>query len=96
MKIEQLPLQPTAYVPNSPLPVLVYRDVLPSPRDEGSVTQFLTRHNTWEKGVSQPTYYHLPATNASCRALGATIPDVTFTQIHTNAMASSKATHAFD
>jgi len=53
MRVDKLFLQPTPYVPNSPLPVLIYRDVLPGPRDEQSVTQFLTRHKAWEKGVSE-------------------------------------------
>lgn len=38
-------------VPNSPLPVIHYRNVLPEPRNEDSATEFLTR-NLWEKRVS--------------------------------------------
>ncbi|KAF5528644.1 Uncharacterized protein CGCA056_v000124 [Colletotrichum aenigma] len=41
-------LSPNEDAPNSRLPVLHYRDVLPEPRDEASVTDFLTR-NRWEK-----------------------------------------------
>ncbi|KAL4882650.1 hypothetical protein BJY04DRAFT_38251 [Aspergillus karnatakaensis] len=41
-------LPPTAHVPNNPLPVLHYRDVLPHPRTEEQATKFLTAHK-WEK-----------------------------------------------
>ncbi|RKK13783.1 hypothetical protein BFJ66_g16887 [Fusarium oxysporum f. sp. cepae] len=34
--------------PNSRLPILVYRDVLPQPRTEETATRFLTTHR-WEK-----------------------------------------------
>lgn len=47
---EQYFIPPTKYVPNSDLPVLVYRNVLPSPYEEVSTSQFLEAHN-WEKGV---------------------------------------------
>ncbi|KAF3805195.1 hypothetical protein GCG54_00010472 [Colletotrichum gloeosporioides] len=43
-------LSPNEDAPNSRLPVLHYRNVLPEPRDEASVTDFLTR-NRWEKRV---------------------------------------------
>lgn len=49
-------LAPTRFVPNSKLPVLVYRNVLPSPVEEDSATGFLERHN-WAKLVSQDTYF---------------------------------------
>ncbi|KAH6696842.1 hypothetical protein F5X68DRAFT_219310 [Plectosphaerella plurivora] len=48
MPVECFMLSPTPDAPNSPLPVLVYRNVLPTPRDEESATAFLTRH-AWEK-----------------------------------------------
>ncbi|KAJ6098914.1 hypothetical protein N7467_000449 [Penicillium canescens] len=41
-------LQPTAHSPNSTLPVIHYRAVLPSPRTEECVTEFLTA-GKWEK-----------------------------------------------
>ncbi|KAL4767068.1 hypothetical protein BDW60DRAFT_227067 [Aspergillus nidulans var. acristatus] len=41
-------LPPTPYAPNSQLPVLHYRNVLPSHPSEETVTQFLTA-NQWEK-----------------------------------------------
>ncbi|KAH7173166.1 uncharacterized protein B0J16DRAFT_418523 [Fusarium flagelliforme] len=41
-------LPPTADAPNSRLPILVYRNVLPLPRTEETATQFLTTHR-WEK-----------------------------------------------
>lgn len=47
---EEYYLKPTPYVPNSDLPVLVYRNVLPSPHDEDSATDFLEA-NSWEKRV---------------------------------------------
>ncbi|KAG8406567.1 hypothetical protein J3459_018651 [Metarhizium acridum] len=43
-------LPPNSDVPNSPLPVLHYRGVLPSDATEDMVTKFLTA-NTWEKRV---------------------------------------------
>lgn len=49
--VEHFVLKPTPFVPNSPLPVVIYRNVLPHPRTEETVTEFLTRHNAWQKGV---------------------------------------------
>lgn len=46
-------LTPAADVPNSSLPVLHYRNVLPHPRTEETVTEFLTSHG-WEKRVRFP------------------------------------------
>lgn len=43
-------LAPTNDVPNSQLPVILYRDVLPEPRNEETTTQFLTAYG-WEKRV---------------------------------------------
>lgn len=45
-------LEPTQFVPNSKLPVLVYRNVLPQPYDEITTQVFLER-NQWLKGVRQ-------------------------------------------
>ncbi|KAI1442736.1 hypothetical protein F5Y02DRAFT_395448 [Annulohypoxylon stygium] len=42
-------LEPTQFVPNSKLPVLVYRNVLPQPYDEITTQVFLER-NQWLKG----------------------------------------------
>lgn len=47
---EQYPLPPTTHVPNSPLPALVYRNVLPTPHDAQSA-QELCEGNGWEKRV---------------------------------------------
>lgn len=43
-------LAPTNDVPNSQLPVILYRDVLPEPRNEETTTKFLTAYG-WEKRV---------------------------------------------
>ncbi|KIM93785.1 hypothetical protein OIDMADRAFT_61419 [Oidiodendron maius Zn] len=45
---EQYHLKPTPHVPNSDLPVLVYRNVLPKPYEEDSASHFLEANN-WEK-----------------------------------------------
>lgn len=47
---EKYILPPTSYVPNSPLPVLVYRNVLPFPRTEQTVQDFIELHG-WERKV---------------------------------------------
>lgn len=46
---EQYKLLPTRHCPNSVLPVLVYRNVLPEPRTEESVSTWLQRHGGWVK-----------------------------------------------
>lgn len=54
-------LKPTHNVPNNSLPVLHYRNLLPRPLTEQSITAFLTA-NQWEKRVSHhiiPIYYLL-------------------------------------
>lgn len=43
-------LPPTPHAPNNTLPVLHYRNVLPRPLTEDSVTELLTS-NKWEKRV---------------------------------------------
>ncbi|KAI5459341.1 hypothetical protein BGZ63DRAFT_491549 [Mariannaea sp. PMI_226] len=48
-KPEVYRLTQTDFVPNSRLPVIVYRNVLPRPLDETSTTQFLEK-NEWIKG----------------------------------------------
>ena len=58
---ETYTLQPTKFVPNSNLPVLVYRQVLPTPADVESTVQFLESH-MWEKrgvwGMIKTHHYH--------------------------------------
>ncbi|KAL5342057.1 hypothetical protein BJX70DRAFT_386464 [Aspergillus crustosus] len=49
-------LPPTPHAPNSLLPVLHYRNVLPQPLNEETVTKFLTTHQ-WEK---RGTWGHIP------------------------------------
>ncbi|OCT49062.1 cupin domain protein [Cladophialophora carrionii] len=44
-------LQPNAYAPNSDLPVLIYRDVLPLPVNESTATTFLEGHGWERRGV---------------------------------------------
>lgn len=56
-------LGPNSDVPNSRLPVLCYRQVLPKPYDEESTTKFLTS-NRWEKRVRIPNN---PASYATAR-----------------------------
>ena len=48
-------LQPTACAPNSPLPYLVYRNVLPQPLTEASTAEFLEASGCWKKTV-RPTF----------------------------------------
>lgn len=43
----------TPFVPNSKLPILVYRDVLPKPFSEEATKQFLEK-NEWPYGVWRP------------------------------------------
>lgn len=47
---ERFFVPPTAHAPNSPLPILLYRDVLPRPHGEASASAFLER-NGWQKRV---------------------------------------------
>lgn len=49
---EQYWLSPTINVPNSPLPALVYRNVLPAPLESQSATD-LCDGNGWEKRVRE-------------------------------------------
>ncbi|KAH7048363.1 hypothetical protein B0J12DRAFT_755322 [Macrophomina phaseolina] len=50
-----------AHCPNSSFPVLVYRNVLPTPVDEESTSEFL-QHNKWEKkgtwGAIMTKHFH--------------------------------------
>lgn len=50
MHPEQYILPPTPHVPNSPLPVLVYRNVLPPSLTVDSVQKFIER-NGWKRQV---------------------------------------------
>ncbi|EEH38333.2 hypothetical protein PAAG_01254 [Paracoccidioides lutzii Pb01] len=54
--VERFYLQPTTFSPNSPLPVLVYRNVLPQPHSESATTEFLEGNN-WER---RGTFGHIP------------------------------------
>ncbi|PGH15014.1 hypothetical protein AJ79_02694 [Helicocarpus griseus UAMH5409] len=45
--VERFYLQPTTYSANSPLPVLLYRNVLPSPRSQSGTSEFL-QEGGWE------------------------------------------------
>lgn len=53
MHAETYTLPPTPYVPNSPLPVLVYRNALPTPVTETSTQRFI-EGNGWERQVCKP------------------------------------------
>lgn len=58
---EKYTLPPTAHCPNSALPLLIYRSVLPRPLTEESATAFLQRFG-WEKrgawGAITVKHYH--------------------------------------
>lgn len=54
---DQFFLQPTKHSPNSPLPILLYRNVLPQPYSEATTTKFLEA-NDWEKRVRRVTSYN--------------------------------------
>lgn len=95
-QVECFFVPPTKDVPNSRLPILVYRGVLPHPKTENTATQFLTR-NRWEKRVCSPnptllahsdSRAQLPA-NTSSRELGDTLEPDTSTPIATSVMVSS-------
>lgn len=47
---EQYFIPPTVNVPNSPLPALIYRNVLPAPPDR-ETAKVLCEANNWEKRV---------------------------------------------
>ncbi|KIW54354.1 hypothetical protein PV05_06718 [Exophiala xenobiotica] len=53
---EQYRIPPNEYAPNSRLPVLIYRDVLPLPLSEDSTTAFLESHGWEKRGV----WGHIP------------------------------------
>lgn len=55
---EQYLINANTHAPNSKLPVLVYRCVLPHPPTENTATVFLER-NEWEKKVYVPTYFSI-------------------------------------
>lgn len=48
---EQYVLPATKYCPNNEMPVLIYRNVLPSPRTEKSVQEWIEK-NGWLRAVS--------------------------------------------
>ncbi|OAX82122.1 hypothetical protein ACJ72_03526 [Emergomyces africanus] len=63
---ERFYLQPTTYSPNSPLPVLLYRNVLPRPHSASTTIEFLERNKKWEKrGIfgHHPTPHFHPNTH---------------------------------
>ncbi|KAF9891231.1 hypothetical protein FE257_004795 [Aspergillus nanangensis] len=47
---EHYVLPPTDHVPNSPMPILIYRNILPSPRTETTVQTFIEKHG-WSRKV---------------------------------------------
>lgn len=53
---EQYQIPPNEFAPNSSLPVLIYRDVLPLPLSEDKVTEFLESHDWEKRGV----WGHIP------------------------------------
>lgn len=52
---EQYTLPSTAHVPNSPMPVLVYRNVLPMPRTMEIAQEFIESHG-WSRQVGFALY----------------------------------------
>ena len=46
----------TAHVPNSPLPYLVYRNVLPKPYEVEAITEFIHSKSGWRRRVKLPNY----------------------------------------
>ncbi|WYZ35452.1 hypothetical protein EsH8_X_000099 [Colletotrichum jinshuiense] len=48
---EQYSVRPTAHCPNNVLPVLVYRNVLPEPYNEETVSDYLQRYGWVKKGT---------------------------------------------
>lgn len=72
-------LPPNEDAPNSRLPVLHYRNVLPTPNCEDVTTKFLTS-NRWEKRVSTRTWTLFVGANSLCRGPGGTSTFVIFTQ----------------
>jgi uncharacterized protein YjlB len=66
-------IEPTEYAPNSPMPVLVYRAVLPKPITEENASTFLEANN-WEKRVRHhlhsTTFSRLPLTFKNAGDMG--------------------------
>ncbi|OJI97479.1 hypothetical protein ASPVEDRAFT_49477 [Aspergillus versicolor CBS 583.65] len=54
---EQYTLPSTAHVPNSPMPVLVYRNVLPMPRTMEVTQEFIESHGWSRQGIVWPAIY---------------------------------------
>ncbi|KAL1960372.1 hypothetical protein VTO42DRAFT_8332 [Malbranchea cinnamomea] len=63
--VEKFYLRPTVHSPNSPLPVLLYRNVLPKPYSEESTSAFLAGKDWEKRGVFGhiPTYHFHPNTH---------------------------------
>lgn len=53
---EEYRIPQNEYAPNSRLPVLIYRDVLPLPLSEDKTTEFLESHDWEKRGV----WGHIP------------------------------------
>lgn len=53
---EQHTIKPNKHAPNSDLPILIYRDVLPLPLSEEKTTTFLEANEWTKKGV----WGHIP------------------------------------
>lgn len=79
----------TPFVPNSRLPVLVYRDVLPRPYDESTASVMLEK-NQWLKGVCHRQYSVLSNRD---RALGEQSHDITSIPTPTNATVGDSPAH---
>jgi len=62
---------PTPHVPNSVLPVLIYRNVLPSPSLSAESTQDALEPNHWFKGGVFKTYtaHHFHSVTHECYAV---------------------------
>ncbi|CAI6041192.1 unnamed protein product [Clonostachys chloroleuca] len=54
---EQYVLPATKYCPNNKMPVLVYRDVLPSPRTPETAQAWIEKHGWFRAGILWPAVY---------------------------------------
>ncbi|KAH7268919.1 hypothetical protein MRS44_010871 [Fusarium solani] len=54
---EQYVLPATKYCPNNEMPVLIYRNVLPSPRTEKSVQEWIEKNGWLRAGIVWPAIY---------------------------------------
>lgn len=62
---QQLPLKPNGWMPNSPLPVLLYRNAMPAGNDRATAMERLFTANgwppQWRNGVYDFHHYHSTA-----------------------------------